>query len=69
MMEIGGTGVCPKCNDTRECFARHRLNPDLCGILQTTYEKDGDCPFCKPKRGETNGVYYPHRDDLKRAGI
>ena len=67
MMEIGA-GVCPKCVDSRNCFGRNRLNPSLCGLLMSGYEKNGQCKFCKPKRGETNGVYYPHRDDVRRMG-
>lgn len=38
----------PKCNDRRECFAR---NGKICTILLKTYERTGQCPFCKEKKG------------------
>lgn len=34
-----------KCRDKRKCFAKTR--DGYCCILQQTYEKDGQCPFCK----------------------
>lgn len=50
------------CHDSRPCFARgSRLNPSSikCAALMSTYEKDGECPFCKPKMTETKGKEYP----------
>lgn len=35
------------CNDTRPCFARGWFDQKTCSILRETYEKDGQCPFCK----------------------
>ena len=36
------------CFDSRPCFARDKKR--LCYVLTDAYEKDGDCPFCKPRR-------------------
>lgn len=36
-----------KCNDKRKCFAK--TSTGYCTILRETYEKDGQCPFCKAK--------------------
>ena len=44
-----------KCYEERPCFAKER---GRCALLKMTY-KDGACPFCKPDRDVTNGVYYP----------
>ena len=35
------------CHDTRPCFGRDGRS---CIILNETYPKDGDCPFCKASR-------------------
>lgn len=48
----------PKCRDSRECFARNRL--DDCTILKSTYSREGACTFCKPDKEITNGRRYPH---------
>lgn len=45
----------PKCNDERRCFAK--VN-GRCGILIHSYKKGEKCPFNKPQREVTNGVYY-----------
>ena len=58
----------PICIDSRECFAKIRDKDgsgkpcNKCVILTNIsgYD-DGDCPFCKPKRGYTDGVYYPYK--------
>lgn len=46
----------PRCRDKRECFAREN---GKCTLL-TEARKDGQCPFCKPKKEYTNGVFYPY---------
>lgn len=33
------------CNDTRPCCLRGDFGK--CKALRHTYERDGDCPFCK----------------------
>ena len=35
---------CAICRDSRKCFARNGIT---CNILYTTYDEDGECPFCK----------------------
>ena len=45
------------CNDKRECFAR---DSGKCTVLKSGYEP-GKCPFCKPKRDETDGVKYQYK--------
>lgn len=49
----------PRCNDERVCFGKVR---GRCGVLVSTYPRDKKCPFNKPEREITNGVYY----ELKR---
>lgn len=40
----------PYCYDGRKCFAASQYRGRrICRILTTTYEKDGECPFCKEK--------------------
>ena len=37
-----------QCYDTRKCFAANNIGGwRYCRILETTYETDGQCPFCK----------------------
>ncbi len=38
---------CTVCRDSRKCFARNGIT---CNILYTTYDEDGECPFCKRRR-------------------
>ena len=45
----GATVKFPKCNDSRPCFAKRNGE---CMALNSTYKKDGDCPFCKAPRRE-----------------
>ena len=47
-----------RCIDKRKCFAKSRTGG--CGILSRTYKKNGECPFCKPKREITRGKMYPY---------
>lgn len=58
---MGGKDVLPSCNDSRECFAKYRTygHRNKCTILDCTYA-DGKCPFCKRRRDETNGKFYPY---------
>ena len=39
----------PECNDSRNCrFKNERVKGRvLCKVLNSTYKKDGRCPFCK----------------------
>ena len=38
----------PQCCDTRKCFGANNIGGwRYCRILETTYEVDGACPFCK----------------------
>ena len=47
----------PKCNDTRECFAKvDDKGERCCSILSRTYDLDGQCRFCKAKRGTKKNV-------------
>ena len=50
------------CNDSRKCFGKRTEYAGLCKctVLSETYERDGDCPFCKPHRTITNGEVYPY---------
>ena len=36
-----------RCHDTRPCFAK--IN-SICLILRESYDKDGQCPFCKAEK-------------------
>ena len=49
------------CQDSRECGMRIKKgeHKGKCSALEYGYE-DGKCPFCKPYRDYTNGIYYPH---------
>lgn len=39
-----------KCPDNRPCFAvMVRGTERFCKALRETYEKDGQCPFCKKR--------------------
>lgn len=45
-----------KCVDTRPCFAKVRINQldaYRCLILKEGYSKDGECPFCKQEKKES----------------
>lgn len=46
----------PKCNDSRECFAKNRFRD--CTILRSC-PKDGACTFCKADKEVTKGRRYP----------
>ena len=48
-----------KCCDSRDCFAKDTEHENKCIALRTTYKKDGQCPFCKPRMDETKGKIYP----------
>lgn len=53
------------CNEPDRCFAkkdRFRYGKPTCSILSENYP-EGKCPFKKPIRDETNGVYYPCKID------
>lgn len=58
------------CSDDRECFAKRKGVFDsyiYCKILTDgakPYPK-GECPFCKPIREVTNGVYYEFKQMTK----
>ena len=45
-----------ECTQEGKCFARS--NRGHCRILKDGYE-EGKCPFQKPYREVTNGVYFP----------
>lgn len=50
----------PICRDARYCFAESEYkNQKRCQILTETYSGD-QCPFCKPKKEETDGKKYPY---------
>lgn len=60
-----GDRFLPECVDTRPCYGRNEAGKCKLLTLQygnfsnvPLYEKDGDCPFCKPSRhakGERKG--------------
>lgn len=58
------------CIDTRPCFGKRTVpgaKYGACRILSDSSEyADGECPFCKPRATETNGVEYPY--DRNYAG-
>ena len=45
------------CRYDGDCFGRTKDNE--CDILSDTKFRSGTCPFQKPKRYFTNGIYYP----------
>ena len=49
----------PMCNDTRECFATVFVHGGFrtCRVLSETYEKDGQCAFCKKDRRDRSDVH------------
>ena len=49
----------PMCCDTRECFATVCVHGGFrtCRVLSETYEKDGQCAFCKKNREDRNDVH------------
>ena len=54
------------CIDSRTCFGAAYVNGTrVCRCLDETYEKDGQCPFCKDHASVTNGKNYPY----KRPGM
>lgn len=61
-----------KCVDSRQCFARKKSGDCMsCGILipepgAMNMYVDGECPFCKPKRDYTDGVYYGNYEKTLR---
>lgn len=61
------TGQRKRCHDPRPCFARINGGCALIGYDKPMY-KDGECPFCKPDREVTNGVYYPTRTEGRYEG-
>ena len=53
-----------KCNFNCDCFALTVAG--RCTLLSEKIEKDR-CPFAKPNRYYTNGVYYPYNEKLFRG--
>ena len=53
------------CGCEGKCFARGESG--RCGILTEAY-KHNDCPFQKPDRRYTNGVFYPDYPYELRVG-
>ena len=51
-----------KCKDSRPCFGRVNGGCTLLGVNVKRMYEDGKCPFCKPHRDITNGVYYPPKE-------
>lgn len=51
------SGACPDCVDSRPCFAAMEYRGQKrCRLLTETYEKDGQCPFCKEhQKGGADG--------------
>ena len=45
------------CTDSRRCFARGPSGG--CSLLTEVYCRDGECPFCKPRRDQTGDRIYP----------
>lgn len=53
------------CNEEGRCFAkvdRNRYSKPTCSLLYENYP-EGKCPFKKPIRDETNGIFYPCKSD------
>lgn len=50
----------PQCCDTRKCFGANNIGGwRYCRILETTYETNGECPFCKPDEADiVNAKYF-----------
>lgn len=49
----------PQCCDTRKCFGANNIGGwRYCRILETTYEVDGQCPFCKPDEADIINAKY-----------
>ena len=43
----------PACRDSRRCFAKaRRKGVNICRILLSSFEEDGQCPFCKAFESE-----------------
>lgn len=55
------------CRDSRPCFARTKSifsgKSEVCVLLSSVYP-DGKCPFCKPDREITKGIYYPYNEGM-----
>lgn len=57
----------PQCKDSRKCFAANNIGGlRYCRILETTYECDGDCPFCKSEEADFINAKY-HRMIFERG--
>lgn len=49
----------PQCNDTRKCFAANNIGGwRYCRVLETAYETDGECPFCKVNEADIVNAKY-----------
>lgn len=49
----------PECSDTRKCFAANQIGAwRYCRILESTYDSDGDCPFCKVEEADIVNAKY-----------
>lgn len=42
----------PECNDSRKCCFKD-ADRKLCLILESTFLKDGECSFAKPRRHDS----------------
>ena len=57
------------CKCKGDCFAKVKgIDPSRpkCDILKTGYTHD--CPFQKPERDKTNGVWYPYNPNAALEG-
>ena len=58
----------PQCYDTRKCFAANEIGGwRFCRILESTYESDGQCPFCKAE--EADFVNYKYHKMIFDRGL
>lgn len=58
----------PQCCDTRKCFGANNIGGwRYCRILETTYEVDGACPFCKPDEADIVNAKYFKRFSMMMA--
>lgn len=55
------------CTDSRRCFARGPSGG--CSLLIETYRRDGQCPFCKPRRDQTGDRIYPSTKTYEKPWI
>ena len=52
------TDIAPYYRDSRPCFAKEEYRGHLyCTLLVDTYQKDGQCPFCKGDRNEDKTLH------------